>query len=110
MIGDRIRDLRLSRNMSQTDLAKSLHVSQQVITKWENGKSEPSSSALNNVAGYFGVSTDYLLGRTTDQTPNEDLSDNQKLVAYSIDPDISDEERKDIIEMVKIAMKNRRRI
>ena len=38
------------------------------------------------------------------------LKQNQKLVAYSIDPDISDEERRDIIEMVKIAMKNRRRV
>ena len=56
----------------------------------------------------FDVSADYLLGRkSSDDKP---LTKNQKLVAYSIDPDISDEERNDIIEMVKIAMKNRRRV
>ena len=110
MIGDRIHDLRLSRNMSQTELAKSLHVSQQVITKWENNRTEPSSNVLASIADYFGVSADYLLGKTNEKVPNDQLSKNQKLVAYSIDPDISDEERNDIIEMVKIAMKNRRRI
>ena len=110
MIGDRIRELRSARRMSQTELAKAIHVSQQAITKWENGKSEPSSSAIDDIANYFNVSSDYLLERTSEKTPNKDLSKNQKLVAYSIDPNISDEERKDIIEMVKIAMKNRRRV
>lgn len=110
MIGDRIRELRSARRMSQTELAKAIHVSQQAITKWENGKSEPSSSAIDDIANYFNVSSDYLLERTSEKTPNKDLSKNQKLVAYSIDPDISDEERKDIIEMVKIAMKNRHRV
>ncbi|WP_255463150.1 helix-turn-helix domain-containing protein [Lactobacillus sp. 3B(2020)] len=110
MIGDKLRELRAIHRMSQTELAKSIHVSQQVITKWENGKSEPSSAYLNDIANLFNVSTDYLLGRTSDQTPNKELSKNQKLVAYSIDPDISDEERKAIIEMVQAAKKFRRRI
>lgn len=110
MIGNRIRELRSSKMMSQADLAKALHVSQQAITKWETGKSEPSSSVIEEMADYFNVSADYLLGMTEDKTPNVDLSKNQKLIAYSIDPDVSDEERQDIIQMVKIAMKNRRRI
>lgn len=110
MIGDKIRELRLMHRLSQTELAKSLHVSQQVITKWENGKSEPSSSAINNLASYFDVSADYLLGRTSSKVPEKDLSQNQKLVAYSIDPDTSDEERDAIIEMVKAAKKFRRRL
>ena len=110
MIGDKIRELRLEHRMSQTELARAVHASQQAVTKWENGRSEPSSSAIADIANYFNVSSDYLLGRTTNRIPDKDLSKNQKLVAYSIDPDISDEERNDIIEMVKIAMKNRRRV
>lgn len=110
MIGDRIRELRSAKRMSQTQLAKAIHVSQQAITKWETGKSEPSSSAIDSIANYFNVSSDYLLGRTSNKTPDRDLSKNQKLIAYSIGPDVSDEERRDIIEMVKIAMKNRRRV
>lgn len=76
MIGDKIRDLRNQKRMSQTDLSKVLHVSQQTITKWETGKAEPSSSALNSLANYFNVSADYLLGRTEERNPkSRDLDD-----------------------------------
>ncbi|MYU84696.1 helix-turn-helix domain-containing protein [Ligilactobacillus salivarius] len=64
MIGQTIRDLRKQRKMSQTELAKILHVSQQTVTAWETGKAEPSSSAISNLADYFNVTTDYLLGRS----------------------------------------------
>lgn len=110
MIGDKIRELRLEHRMSQTELARAVHASQQAVTKWENGRSEPSSSAIADIANYFNVSSDYLLGRTTNRIPDKDLSKNQKLVAYSIDPDISDEERQAIIEMVQAAKKFRRRL
>lgn len=63
MIGQTIRDLRKQRKISQTELAKILHVSQQTVTAWETGKAEPSSSAISNLADYFNVTTDYLLGR-----------------------------------------------
>ena len=110
MIGDKIRELRSIHRMSQTDLAKAIHVSQQAITKWENGKSEPSSTAINQLANYFDVSSDYLLGRTSNKLPDKNMTTNQKLIAYSIDPDTSDEERDAIIEMVKAAKKFRRRL
>lgn len=110
MFSDRLRELRAGRKMSQSDLAKAIHVSQQAITKWENGKSEPSSSAITAIANYFNVSSDYLLGRTNEKLPDKDLSNNQKLIAYSIDPNISDTERQAIIEMVQAAKKFRKRI
>lgn len=53
-----------------------------------------------------------LLGRSKGDHDDQgkSMTENQKLIAYSIDPNISDEERQDIINLVKIAMKNRRRI
>ena len=111
MIGDKIRDLRNQKRMSQTELSKILHVSQQTITKWETGRAEPSSGAVASLSKFFGVSADYLLGTgQTKSSSDKPLSKNQKLVAYSIDPDISDEERKAIIQMVQAAKKFRRRI
>lgn len=109
--GNLIRQLRKEKRLSQTELAKYLHVSQATVTAWETGRSDPNISALNALADFFNVSTDYLAGRTSLRKENSgDMSRNQKLIAYSIDPDVSDEERQDIIEMVKIAMKHRRRI
>lgn len=63
MIGQRIRDLRKQKKMSQSELAKIIGVTQTTITAWETGKAEPSSSAVANLADYFNVTTDYLLGR-----------------------------------------------
>lgn len=106
----KIRELRKQRRLSQTDLAKQIHVSQATVTSWETGRADPSSSALNALADFFGVSSDYLLGRTDQPTSDNELTKNQKLIAYSIDPDTSDEERDAIIEMVRAAKKLRRRI
>lgn len=111
MLGQKIRDLRKQKRLSQTELGKYIGVSQTTVTAWENGRAEPSSGYLSKLADYFNVTTDYLLGRSEKhKEDNSGLSENQKLVAYSIDPDISDEERKAIIEMVEAAKKFRRRI
>ncbi|HJA26901.1 MULTISPECIES: helix-turn-helix domain-containing protein [Limosilactobacillus] len=75
MIGDKIRDLRNRKRLSQTELSKILHVSQQTITKWETGKAEPSSSAIANIAKYFGVSADYLLGTKQEGHISQDLDE-----------------------------------
>ena len=61
MLGDRIRELRNSRHLSQVDLAKQLHVSKQTISNWENNNVPPSIDTLLRIARFFDVSTDYLL-------------------------------------------------
>lgn len=62
-MGAKIRDLRKQKRLSQTELGKLVHVSQQTVTAWENNKAEPTSSAVVQLAEVFNVSTDYLLGR-----------------------------------------------
>lgn len=84
MIGNKIHDLRIQKHLTQTELSKILHVSQQTITKWENGKAEPSSSALAKISDYFNVSADYLLGKaeknksTVTDADLEDMLDNAR--------------------------------
>lgn len=57
-----LRNLRLSRQISQKDFAKTIGVSQQTVASWEIGRTEPSNDALRKLSEIFGVSTDYLLG------------------------------------------------
>ncbi|TVU92552.1 helix-turn-helix domain-containing protein [Lactobacillus gasseri] len=84
MIGNKIHDLRIQKHLTQIELSKILHVSQQTITKWENGKAEPSSSALAKISDYFNVSADYLLGKpeknksTVTDADLENMLDNAK--------------------------------
>lgn len=61
-IGQNIKTFRLGREMSQQDLAEYVHVGRPVISNWENGKNEPSSSQLIKLAKVFETTTDEILG------------------------------------------------
>lgn len=58
----RVRDLRKARNITQVQLARTLCVSKQSVSNWENDNILPSIEMLVRIAKYFSVSTDYLLG------------------------------------------------
>ena len=61
-LNENIRQLRLARNLSQVDLAKSLGVTKQSISNWENNNIQPSIDMLIRLAEFFSVSTDHMLG------------------------------------------------
>ena len=60
----RLRELRLERNMSQQRLAMELSMTQNTISRYENGEREPGIKELMRIADYFNVSLDYLLERS----------------------------------------------
>ncbi len=60
-IGSKIKTLRLSKSMTQEQLAKALHVSAQAVSKWENGKSYPDIHGLLLLSALFDVSLDQLI-------------------------------------------------
>ena len=63
MFGTRLRQLRKEKQITQTDLASRLGVTQQAVGKWETGRSSPDQTTLLQLADYFGISLDSLLGR-----------------------------------------------
>ena len=66
---ERIRDLREDNDLKQEDLAKLLHCTQACYSNYENGKRDIPTEVLNTLADYYGVSIDYLLGRTNEKAP-----------------------------------------
>ena len=63
MLAQKIKELRLLRNMSQAELGKKIGVSAKQISYYEAGSREPRLTGLQKLADCFGVTTDYLLGR-----------------------------------------------
>lgn len=59
---ERLRELREERKISLLGLSKVIGVSHSTISRWESGDILPSIEHLYNLAKYFGVSSDYLLG------------------------------------------------
>lgn len=68
MLGENIRKLRQNRGMGQPELGRRVGASKQSISNWENGNIMPSIDLLIRLADFFGVSTDYLLGRSSRKT------------------------------------------
>lgn len=60
--GERLKELRSEKKMSQMDLAVATGISQSAIAKWELGKTDPTAFALITLSKYFNESVDYLLG------------------------------------------------
>ncbi len=69
-LGETIKHYRTSCNMTQEFVADSLGVSRQAVSKWESGKSDPSTSNLIALAKLFGISAETLLDNV--QTKNGD--------------------------------------
>lgn len=64
----RIRDLREDRDMSQTQVAKMLGMSQTGYSKYETGENDIPTAILIKLARFYNTSIDYLLGETDRKT------------------------------------------
>ncbi len=61
-----IKELRLERNLTQSEVAKAIGTSQRNIGRWENGENTPAAIYVKALAEFFCVSADYLLGLEDD--------------------------------------------
>ena len=60
----RLKEIRNEYQYSQLKLSEQLGVSRSAVAMWESGSSQPDNDMLLRIADIFGVSTDYLLGKT----------------------------------------------
>lgn len=66
----RIRNLREDKDMTQTDVAKMLTMSQTGYSKYETGENDIPTNILIKLADFYDVSVDYLLNRTDNPKTN----------------------------------------
>lgn len=70
--GFNLKNLRKSHNLTQEEFGAKVGLSKAVVSKYENGLGFPTFDALIQIAEYFGVTTDYLLG--VEKSKNIDVS------------------------------------
>ena len=61
---ERLKELRLQKQLLQKDIAEEIKVSRTTYLKYENGDSEPNQETIVKLATFFDVTTDYLLGKS----------------------------------------------
>lgn len=65
--------LRKERRLNQRTAAAALHISQALLSHYENGLREPGLAFVAEACAFYGVSADYLLGRTRIRTSMPDV-------------------------------------
>ena len=95
---NRIKLLRSSCEMKQSDLAKQLNVRQNTISNWETGRSEPDFATLQKMARIFDTTIDYILGNSSEKSPANLSSVVQIPVLGSIPAGIPLEAIEDIVD------------
>lgn len=84
MFGERLRNLREIKDMTQETVSGELSISRGMLSNYELGKREPDYAMLCRLADYYHVTTDYLLGVTSLPQNQEYLSEKrlQNIVNY----------------------------
>jgi len=63
---ERLKELRIKKELSLLELAKATNISQNSLARWEDGEAVPRAKNFVVLVKFFCVSADYLLGRTDD--------------------------------------------
>ncbi len=103
MFALKLKELREKKGYSQQLLANKLGISQSTVGMWESGKREPNFETTKQLADYFEVSVDYLLGRddiTQSPTLDEQLT-GIDFALWSETQDMTDAEKQDIIDYIQ---------
>lgn len=107
IFGNRLRSLIEEADIEGKEFAKALHVQPSTVSNWLGGVRFPKDDVLIQIADYFSVTTDYLLGRTDIRkpaVPDDDLT----IAAHHNGKEWTQEEL-DEIERFKEFVKSRRR-
>lgn len=73
MISETLSEIRRGRKLTMKDVAEGIGMKPDTYRNYESGRLEPNLSTLTKIADFYGVSTDYLLGRDTSEKPAIDL-------------------------------------
>lgn len=91
MLSDRIVFLREKNDLTQSALARILGITRSSVNAWEMGISVPSTQYIVELARYFGVSTDYILGvQATNTIDISGLGDKDIEVLYQLTKHLKD--------------------
>lgn len=83
-LGSRIKKLRTDKGITQGYIADKLGMGRSNVGHIENGRTIPTSEALDKIADILDTTTDYLLGRTDDQTRDSNNVAEQAAPYYAL--------------------------
>ncbi|MEE0801076.1 MAG: helix-turn-helix transcriptional regulator [Gemmiger sp.] len=89
-------------------VAKETGISTATLTDWKKGRSTPKVDKLQKIADYFGVSLDYLCGKTDEPNP-PDLLDEIDVGFYGEYRELSEDDKEAVRDFVRVMRERRAR-
>ena len=99
-ISDRVRELRIAKNLTQQEFADKLKIKRSTISNYDIGRSEPSESAISLICREFNVSEDWL--RTGEGEMFVPITRDEEIATFigSIQADVDDTFKKKLISVL----------
>ena len=91
-LGEKIKNIRISNNLKQSELADILHISEKTISSWENDRTTPDLNMIYKISNYFKKSFYYLIS-------DDYINLNNNEIEIKLKVDKSEHER--ILHLVK---------
>lgn len=92
LFGERIKNLRNQKKMTQQELGNVVGLTSTGISYWESGKAIPNFETMTKLSDYFGVSIDYLTGK--------DELDNKGLLLFRKAEKVNEEDREKMYNII----------
>lgn len=101
---NRIKELFKESRLTNAELERAIGLPSKVIDKWNRGDNHSYKKYISNIALYFGVSTDYLLGRTDNPNTEEPAvkKDGGQKEIYDIIESLSPDNRAKLLELARL--------
>ena len=106
MFYERLQQLCNEKGVKITNVVSELKISTGNLSKWKNGV-QPKATTLSNLAAYFNVSTDYLLGNTDVKEPSASITfDDFTAAMHNQSKLLTDEQKQQLIKMAEFFAKD----
>jgi Predicted transcriptional regulators len=107
ILGNKLKKLRKEKNLTQAELSKMLGLSENYIAKVESGV-RPSMETFRKLAGFFQVPVEYLVSESEENTAAVPIRNKEVLAALMEVDRMEQEDRKLVLDVIKIIMKKNR--
>lgn len=97
----RIRELRQEFNMTQEELGVKIGQTKSNVSKYETGALEPNIQTLNMLSDVFGVSIDYLIGKTNVRNQNQSVDEDLFELMNNFE-NLSEESKKELEKYIHL--------
>lgn len=98
-IGDKMKELMKTKNITQKELALRLNVQEATVSRYINNNREPNAENLANIATALNTTVDYLIGKSVSSETNYDFGQLKLFVARNA-TNLTQQEKVDIIKIL----------